>query len=179
VNAAPSAVVAACRRIEDSYRQIQATRMGDLGLCHPQLRVEALGFEPDPAEPQIAIGVLVTPWSMNLLRIALDAAAEAALAQVGRKRLRGVGGHSVEFLGSHEAAIGRFEACSLFSPMSGFADHDTALATAREVLRLLRAPATAASSAPGVAAPQAVSDRRRFLFGARGPATAAQPPARP
>lgn len=160
-------------RLEAAFRAIHDTRMQGLGLCHPGLQVKAVGFAPEAAEPQIAVGVLLTPWAMNLLRIALDAAAAATLADVGRQRLRAVGGRSVEFLGAHEAAIGRFETCSLFSPMSGFADQASAVATAREVLRLLREPLAATPAAPRTAAADPVAERRRFLFGA-GAAPAAR-----
>jgi len=170
-------LVALCARMETAFREIDRSRMRDLGLCHPGLRVEAVGFAPDASEPAVGVGVLVTPWSMNLLRLALNPAAEATLAEFGHKRRRSVCGRGIEFLGAHEPAVGRFEACSLFSPMGGFADHDTAVATASEVLRLLREPAAEAPSTDTATQPVAepLADRRRFLLGnARG--SAAAPP---
>ena len=172
-------IVSLCARIETAFREIDRSRMRELGLCHPGLRVEAVGFAPDNGEPAVAVGVLVTPWSMNLLRLALNPAAQVALAEFGHKRRRTVCGRSIEFLGSLEPAVGRFEACSLFSPMGGFADHDTAVATASEVLRLLREPAGEAPSTDTTTQPMAepLADRRRFLLGdARRPAA---PPPRP
>jgi [NiFe] hydrogenase assembly HybE family chaperone len=158
------------------FRDIEATRMQGVPILNPRLRVQAVGFEPDRDEPALALGVLVTPWFINLVRLPLDAAGEGALAAVGESRARGAGSLRADFIGAHEPAVGRFEACSLFSPVLEFADQAAALATAEEVLRLLREPApvdapASRPAAPANAAPAApVPDRRSFLFGRRAPA---------
>ncbi|MFM2347060.1 MAG: [NiFe]-hydrogenase assembly, chaperone, HybE, partial [Pseudomonadota bacterium] len=93
------------------------------------------------------LGVLVTPWFMNLLRLPLqpvdgrDAAAlqAAGLAPLGRAVVRRYGEHALDFTGAHEAeGLGAWEQASLFSPMFAFADQPAAVATAHEVMRQLR-----------------------------------------
>lgn len=142
-------------RLEDAFRTIAATRMRGLPLLHDGLQVQALGFRPLPGDEAAALGVLVTPWFMNLVRLPLDEAAEAAVPAVGIKREHRLGELGFEFIGAHEPTLGRFEMCSMFSPVFEFANQAGALATAREVLALIR-PAPAAPEQPA---------RRGFLFG--------------
>jgi [NiFe] hydrogenase assembly HybE family chaperone len=162
-----------------AFRDIEATRMRGVPILNPRLQVQAVGFEPDRDDPGLALGVLVTPWFINLVRLPMAAAGESALGAVGEARTRSAGAMRAEFIGAHEPAVGRFEACSLFSPVLEFADQAAALATADEVLRLLREPPPAdlpaarrsAPQAPALPAQQAatVPDRRAFLFGRRAP----------
>jgi [NiFe] hydrogenase assembly HybE family chaperone len=133
--------------LEAVFRQIAATRVAGLPLLNTRLQVQALGFEE---YGDVACGVLVTPWFMNLVRLPLDDAAEV-LSPL-QKAERDVGTRRFEFIGAHEPGFGAFEASSLFSPMFEFEDQKAAVATAREVLGLLR-PAPA------------VPSRRGFLFG--------------
>ncbi|WP_088278957.1 [NiFe]-hydrogenase assembly chaperone HybE [Ideonella sp. A 288] len=151
------------QRLEAVYRDIAATSMRGLPVLHPGLSVLAIGFEPVPTEPGVALGVLVTPWFMNLLRLPLDEAATQAVLPVGVKAERDGGTHRFEFIGAQVPAFGAFEMASLFSPMAEFADQAAAVATAREVLALLRPVDAVAAPAPTAAAP--VPSRRGFLFG--------------
>jgi len=139
-------------RLETVFRDIAATRMEGVPLLHAGLKVQAVDFAPEP-EGDFALGVLVTPWFMNLMRLPLGTAEVLAPGQVGPQRL---GEHRLRFIGAHEAAFGPYEMCSLASPMFEFADQQAAVATAREVLVRLRA-----SSAQGVPDPH----RRGFLLG--------------
>lgn len=141
--------------LEDAFRAIEATRMRGLPLLHNGLQVQALGFQPLPGDEAAALGVLLTPWFMSLVRLPLDDEAEAAVPAVGVKREHRLGEMGFEFIGAHEPTLGRFEMCSMFSPVFEFANQAGALATAREVLALLR---------PAPVAPQQPA-RRGFLFG--------------
>ena len=133
--------------LESVFRQIAATRMAGVPLLNPRLQVQAVGFEEHAG---MACGVLVTPWFMNLLRLPLDESVE--MLKPLQKGERDVGSRSFEFIGAHEPGLGAFETSSLFSPMFEFEDQAAAVATAREVLGLLRPP-------------PAVPSRRGFLFG--------------
>lgn len=139
------------------YRHIAATRMQGVPLLHPALQVAAVGFETEPAEEPAtpaAIGVLLTPWFMNLVWLPL--ARLQRPDRQGRSSVRPVGGHSFAFIGMHDEGLGSYAACSLFSPVLEFADQATALATAQSVLQMLRPPAQAPVAAPA---------RRGFLLG--------------
>lgn len=149
--------------LEQRYQDIARTRMAGLPLVHPRLSVQAVDFEAEPADgghgsaaPALALGVLVTPWFMNLVRLPLQADAAQVLPAPGHADTHSVGGWTFSFLGHEEPGLGRFAAASLASPMSEFADQAAAVATARAVLERLR-PRPA---------------RRGFLFGAHRGAAA-------
>lgn len=179
------------------FTEIAETRMAGLPVCNPRLQVEALGFEPvrqadlrasglagpEAAHdgghwlPPLCLGVLVTPWFMNL--VCLPLLRDDRCPPAGQARLLHIGGHALSFLTSHEPELGSFGCCSLFSPMQDFASAAAARATAMAVLEALRRPAGAPQDgaalpaglptpvAPQSAAAQADSQpsRRGFLFG--------------
>lgn len=127
-------------RLELVFGTIQRERMQGLPILNPRLRVQVIG--PQAWEGGW-LGVLVTPWAMNL--VALPALGETgALGSLGSKRLRRFPSGEYEFIAGDPAGIGPHEACSLFSPMHEFADQGAAVATALEVLKALMAPAAAA-----------------------------------
>ena len=145
--------------LEATFRRIATTRMRGVPVLHAGLSVQAVGFVREPvavgsksasvALPML-MGVLVTPWFMNVLRLPVTPVADAAAAgllPVGATAVRRYGAHPLDFLGAHEPSIGAFEQASLFSPMFGCADQPAAVATAREVLRLLRQPTLAEACA--------------------------------
>ncbi|MFO1318259.1 MAG: [NiFe]-hydrogenase assembly chaperone HybE [Burkholderiales bacterium] len=143
--------------LDRTFREIASTRMQGVPVLNPAVRVEAVGFEDDGDEG--ALGVLITPWFMNLVRLPLTDAAAAATPAPGRTRVRRIGEQRLDFIGNAEGRVGPFEACSLFSPMFEFADHEAALVAACEVLGLLR-------PLPSVTVAQPA--RRRFLLGRGG-----------
>lgn len=137
------------------FRSIGETRMQGVPVLHPALRVEAVAFE---AVDDGAFGVLITPWFMNLMWLPFN---DAEAVPAGNTRVRELGGERLEFIGALEMSFGAYEMCSLFSPMSDFADQDAARETAGEVLRLLRKPP------PKPDVPLAPS-RRAFITGRLG-----------
>ena len=163
------------RALEAHFREVASTRMAGLPVLHPGLRVEAIGFEAD-ADGRCAVGVLVTPWFMNLVRLplpgphgegstapargVLPSPASADMAPAGHRRTRAVGNEQFDFVGAEQAGLGPYEVCSLFSPMFQFTDHAAAAATARAVLDQLRRPAR-----PPPARPAAPRSRRALLLG--------------
>lgn len=134
--------------LEATFRRIATTRMRGVPVLHAGLSVQAVGFAREPVAMgststpvPMLMGVLVTPWFMNVLRLpvtTVDGAAAAGLLPVGVTGGRRYGEHHLDFVGAHEPTLGAFEQASLFSPMFSFADQPAAVATAHEVLRLLR-----------------------------------------
>lgn len=159
-------------RLEATFRHIHEQRMQAMALCNPALAVEALGFGDLP-ESTGRLGVLITPWSMNL--ILLPAGEALPAGRVGRRALPA---GEVEFVGSREGAFGPFEACSLFSPVLHFPDQLTARAVANETLGVMLGELPAAEQAGGSTRADrsgppgggrnsdSAVDRRRFLRGA-------------
>jgi [NiFe] hydrogenase assembly HybE family chaperone len=183
--------------LERSFRHIASTRMAGVPVLHSALQVRAVGFAPLPEAPDWALGVLVTPWFINLLRLPLQpladvaGAAAAGCLDVGRDAKREIGGQPLHFVGAHEDRLGHYEQCSLFSPMFHFADQAAAVATAAEVMKLLRNPQpTSSADSAGTAdtAPQQ-KDRMppvasegavpRPATDGQRPASPAQPPLPP
>lgn len=142
--------------LEALFRRIQRERMAGVPILHAELRVQAVGFAAE-ASGACALGVLITPWFMNLLRLPLQS--DAPMAAPGLTVARAVGEHRLDFLGASEDDFGTYEACSLFSPMFEFQDQAAAVATAEAVLEELRRP------------PPVQAGRRALLFGRRAEAT--------
>lgn len=162
--------------LAQAFENIGRTRLHGVPVQNPQLGVQAIGFETLPDQhpvPDVLAGILLTPWFMNLVRLPVrpEAAGQAWLAP-GRKARRALGCERFEFMGAFEEGIGVFEVCSLFSPMFEFANQQAAVATATQVLTLLRTPVAepaantqaSVSSAGNAQAPS----RRGFLFGRVG-----------
>jgi [NiFe] hydrogenase assembly HybE family chaperone len=108
-------------RLEAAFRAV-AERMRGLSFVNPAVEVEAVGFAPWDAH---WLGVMVTPWFMNLMLLPGDAAAWQAVAP-GVKRRYAFPAGTYEFIGGHDPVIGDYQACSLFSPLLEFADHPSA-----------------------------------------------------
>ena len=137
------------------------------------------------------LGVMVTPWFMNLMLVPRDPVAWAPL-RIGAKRKYALPAGEYEFIGGNDPEIGEYQICSLFSPMLQFDDHDTArlVATlAREALfdaanaAVHTVPTGASAPAPAAAEPGPIAQlqenleaplskrdflRARFLGGDRG-----------
>lgn len=137
-------------RLHEVFSRIQAERMADVPLLNPALTVETVGFR---LWQDSWLGVLITPWSMNLLALA----GVTPFAPLGAHAVDSLTlpDGAVDFHGAFEPALGHYRQASLFSPMWQFAHQDAARATAEEVMNLL----FPAAPAPDLS--------RRRLFGLR------------
>jgi len=177
--------------LQACFERHARTRMAGLPICHPGLSVQAVGFMAWPpqgapeAQPRGWLGVLITPWFMNLVwRADADAPhtpAQQAEAQhwlqlpVGTTRQLNVISASLPFIGTHEPELGPFAVCSLMSPMFHLADQAAAVAAAQAVMDTLQQQAMAVLRERQVQAAQPQQPSRRgFLFG-RGHAPATPP----
>ena len=125
-----TALASQVQTLEAAFSRIERERMAGLPFLNPALRVEAIGFMPWDTG---AVGVLLTPWFMNLML--LPGEAEWSDLQVGAKVTHRFDSGCYEFTVGDEPGIGRYQMCSLFSPMGQFVDHAAAVATATEVMR--------------------------------------------
>lgn len=122
------------------FRHIAATRMQGLPLLHPALHVEAVGFAWQQIDTPLrggVLGVLVTPWCMNLVWLP-DPGQERPTE--GTCRHYRIGDQHLGFTAVEDEVVGHYQSCSLFSPMFDFVDADAARETAVQVLSLLRRP---------------------------------------
>ena len=104
-----------------SFRLV-AKRMRGLTIVNPALDVEAIAFAPWEGH---WLGVLVTPWFMNLILAPRD---EAAWTRVkpGKSRTYHFPAGAYDFIGACDDVAGEYQMCSLFSPLLHFDDQETA-----------------------------------------------------
>ncbi|MFO1305905.1 MAG: [NiFe]-hydrogenase assembly chaperone HybE [Burkholderiales bacterium] len=114
-------------RLTAAFGDVLARKMRGLPFVNPALRVEAVAFAP---WKHYWLGVMLTPWAMNLMLLPREQDKWRPLA-VGEKRRYSFPAGQFDFISARDDAIGEFLICSLFSPMDAFADHETARETAR------------------------------------------------
>lgn len=136
------------------FRQIGDEQMRELPFYNPNLEVEAWDFSGFDADH--LIGVLITPWFMNLVLLPL-ALQPIDSNRYGKPRTIALAGGERQFLYGGDPAVGAFWAHSLHSPMHTFSSQ----AHARTQARLLLAQAMTRDER----APQALCNPgRRALF---------------
>jgi [NiFe] hydrogenase assembly HybE family chaperone len=113
-------------RLESAFRAVYEERMQGLPFINPVLSVEAVDVWPWNDH---WLGVLITPWFMNLMLLPDNAEAWPAL-RPGEKCEQIFPAGIFEFIAGRESTLGEYLACSLFSPMFEFVDHETARLTA-------------------------------------------------
>ncbi len=123
--------------LETTFNEILAKRMRDLPIVNVALSVQAVGFNRFGED---WLGVLITPWSMNLLLLPGQDSIWRE-QQPGTKIDKHFPYGIFEFTLANEAQIGSYALCSLFSPMFQFENHSAALATAQAALHGLLAEA--------------------------------------
>lgn len=149
--AAPAALTGGLQAV---FSEIQRLRMADVPMLNPALQVEAVSFF---SWQENWLGILITPWFMNLMLLPRNAQAWPGLA-TGQTVVHAFPSGEYDFIVGQEAALGPYQSCSLFSPMFEFPDQASARATAQAALSHLFAPGADQEKAPSMA-------RRRFLFG--------------
>ena len=113
----------------ERFRFIYEERMRDLPIVNPRLEVEAVGF--DRWEDQ-DLGVLITPWFMNLVLL--------PDAEAFGDRLQGdlidceFPSVNCELTVCHDEQLGTYLAAVLFRTVVDFPDQETARAIAEDAL---------------------------------------------
>ncbi len=118
------------QKLESAFNEIARTRMIEVPILNSALRVEAVGFREWDGR---WIGVLVTPWMINLVLLPGQKATLEPLALDENKMWTFPSGDYV-FMGLNEPAIGTCHMCSLISPVLEFGTHDEAVAVAQEIM---------------------------------------------
>jgi [NiFe] hydrogenase assembly HybE family chaperone len=148
-------------RLEAIYRDIATGSMQGLAVCNPRLEVQAVGFRRHDG---FAVGILVTPWCMNVVQAAVDGGPPLPAARLGDSRAVALPGGTVELIVGELPGFGRLDAASLFSPMAQFDGPDATFETAAAAMAaLFAAPQDRAMAA--VAPASTLRDRRALLFG--------------
>jgi [NiFe] hydrogenase assembly HybE family chaperone len=170
------AAAAAAARVQAAFERVHRDRMAGLPFVNEALRVELVGLRRWQGR---WLGVLVTPWSMNLMLLPADDAPEGTppwpRLATGEFAEFAFPAGVLSFLGGREGEAGEYLTCSLFSPVFEFADQAAARQMAEACLLALLDPQAAAAQAAPAREPQPSLSRRRFLGGAGDAARTAEP----
>jgi [NiFe] hydrogenase assembly HybE family chaperone len=153
--------------VADWYRAVHERSMRGLPICNAALDVEATGFR---AHEGHAVGVVTTPWFMNIVVVPLRPEGPILLGMPGRPVALPVPAGLVDMTVADLDGFGHVGVCALFSPMDEFTP-ETAAAAARAALEALFDPALLD---PVPASPRQM-DRRALLRGRLGKAEGASP----
>jgi [NiFe] hydrogenase assembly HybE family chaperone len=145
-------------RLVGFYARVSETSMRGLPFVNPALRVEAVDFAPWEGR---WLGVLVTPWFVNLVLAPLDPAAWEPVG-IGEKRTFVFPAGRYEFISAADAERGELLMCSLFSPVLQFEDQETVRYVAK-VSREALFDAENAEKPPAVPEAEPAADTRRPL----------------
>lgn len=114
--------------LESCFQHIQQQRMKDVPILNANLHVQAVDFQ---VFNEAWIGILVTPWFMNLLYWRDDK------LPVGTKISHQFPAGKFEFTVAYEDELGFYQSCSLYSPMFDFQQQEIAVQTAQAALQAL------------------------------------------
>jgi len=169
-------------RMEALFKEIHSGQMRGLPFLNEALAVKAVGFRPYEG---LLLGVLITPWFMNLILAPGPDQDWSDLPSGGKERISFPSG-VYEFTYVNRAQDNRgktgldlapYKACSLFSPMAEFSTMAQAVETAEAVLTVLFdaslcPPQREATRPQGVTEQEGEAqsrpedpDRRSLLFG--------------
>jgi [NiFe] hydrogenase assembly HybE family chaperone len=117
-------------KLETVFDSIYRERMSDMPLVNPELQVKAVGFQRWQGD---YLGVLTTPWFMNLMLLPGEPEQWADRAELSKQKLAFPSGQ-YEFITGVDEDMGVYMMCSLFSPMFQFADQQAAIETAEAAI---------------------------------------------
>jgi [NiFe] hydrogenase assembly HybE family chaperone len=124
-------------KFEEAFRELHRGKMRDVPFLNKAIQVQAIGFRPyeDDVIGRSTLGVLLTPWFMNLI-VVPDEKPDPA-PQIGTKSYVSFPSGKYEFIWSHRDETGPYRACSLFSPVQELASQLKAVEIGVEVLKAL------------------------------------------
>ncbi len=129
-------IAAVTERLVADFTEVWHSTMRDVPLVNKALRVEAVGFCRHEGH---ILGVLVSPWFMNL--VMLPDGADWSGLTAGEREVISFPSGDYEFLHNTREMTGGYKACSLFSPMGDFTRQKDATDVARAVMAALFDPA--------------------------------------
>lgn len=123
-------------KLVSRFKQIGDDHIRELPIYHRPLQVEAVDFQP---WAQGWIGVLITPWFMNVMLLPRDKDQWQSLA-MGQKHMQKLPAGDQEFVVGGDTELGSYLFRSLASPMRHFKSQQDARQAAHVALQRLMAP---------------------------------------
>lgn len=140
--------------IVERFQTIGEQNVQDLPIYNPKLKVEAVNFQW--LNEQEWIGVLITPWFMDLMIIS-EVPEPWNIHTTGKRVSRDLPAKSYQFIQGGDEVLGSYLTCSLYSPMDAFDYQELAQSAALAALHT--------ALTPPEPPPPAEYDRREFLRG--------------
>jgi [NiFe] hydrogenase assembly HybE family chaperone len=119
--------------LETAFNHIHKERMVDVPILNDKIEVAVIGFQQ---WQNSYLCIMITPWFMNLMLLPGEEENWDDMRETTANRHTFPSGN-YEFLVGYEPDIGKYQMCSLFSPMFEFADNDAAVETAEVAIREL------------------------------------------
>ena len=166
------------RQLETTFRDIHANQMRGVPIVNAALNVKAVGFQERDGH---ILGVLITPWFMNLVQAPLPEDVSGPTRVSGEKVLLSFPSGDYEFTAVNRDQAGNlppYLACSLFSPMFDFTTMLQAIETAQAALVGLMDPTLNPAYRPAPASDTAAparTGRRALLTGSQPAQDATRP----
>lgn len=116
-------------KVSTIYKNIAANKMLDLPIYNQNLKVETIGFT---SWQDNLVGILITPWMMNLLIIA----DEKPLSPIPDNKNQAwfFPSGKYDFMGHNLEGFGWIHSCSLISPMDDFNNQAEAIEVADNII---------------------------------------------
>ncbi|RLA53873.1 MAG: hypothetical protein DRQ65_05730, partial [Gammaproteobacteria bacterium] len=112
------------------FNTINTERMNDIPILNHKLSVSLIGLQEWNNN---YLGILVTPWFMNIIMLPNQADEWSDIPELSSEKYVFPSGN-YKFLMGFEPDIGKYQTCSLFSPMFEFADNQAAIETAQAAI---------------------------------------------
>lgn len=128
-----AALAARTEALERDFNEIWHSKMRDVPMVNKVLHVAAVGFQMHEGRP---LGVLLSPWFMNLVMLEGEGEDWSALVP-GEKEVIAFPSGEYEFIHNTRERAGGYKACSLFSPMGEFKSQKQAVEVAEAVMQAL------------------------------------------
>lgn len=147
-------------QLEALFRRIHEDQMAGMPVLNPALAVEAVGFQ---LTAYGWLGILITPWFMNLMLLPAVGRPWTTLAVGKQCNLTFPSGEYL-FSADQDDELGEYFSCQLFSPMYHFPDRETARTAAQAAIQAVvgKAPPPPALEPPTA---EISHSKRRLLRG--------------
>lgn len=116
--------------LETDFTEVWHAKMRDLPMVNKVLHVQAVGWQMYQGRP---LGVLISPWFMNLVMLPSEHEDWTALEVGGKEDISFASG-TYEFIHNVRDMVGGYKACALFSPMGEFKTQGQAVDVAKAVM---------------------------------------------
>lgn len=120
-------------KLENAFNKIYRERMQDVPVINTRIEVAVVGLQH---WQDSILCIMITPWFMNIMLLPGEAENWDDMRETSSTTHTFPSGR-YEFLVGYEDDIGKYQMCSLFSPMFEFADHNAAIETAQAAILAL------------------------------------------